>query len=70
MKVSSRNEYDKLVSCVVGDATGARLPKLDEIFDYNKEITNWTETELPSGEFPDYIIDEANEDLEIGRAHV
>ena len=65
MKISSKNEYDRLISCVVGDATAARFPVLDEIFNYNKEVTNWKDTPLPSGKFPQYIIDEANEDLQI-----
>lgn len=65
MKVSSKNEYDQLVSCVVGDATGAQFPKYDEIFDYNKEVTAWKQTSLPQGPFPKHVIDEANEDLEI-----
>lgn len=65
MKVSSKNEYDKLKCCIVGDATSARFPELDEIFDYNKQITNWKETPLPSGKFPQIIIDEANEDLDM-----
>lgn len=64
MKVCSRNEYDKLVSVIVGDATGARFPALDEIFDYNQEVTSWTETPLPRGRFPQFVIDQANEDLE------
>ena len=65
MKIKSKNEYDKLISCVVGDATAARFPTLDEIFDYNREVTNWKETPLPRGKFSQYIIDEANEDLQI-----
>lgn len=64
MKISSSNEYGKLVSCIVGDATGARFPELDEIFDYNQEVTSWKETPLPKGKFSQTIIDEANEDLE------
>lgn len=64
MKISSKNEYDKLVSCIVGDATAARFPELDEIFDYNQEVTTWHETPLPRGRFPQHIIDEANEDLQ------
>lgn len=64
MKISSKNEYDQLKTCVVGDATGAQFPKLDEIFNYNKEVTAWKETALPQGKFPKQIIDEANEDLE------
>lgn len=65
MKVCSKNEYDKLKICVVGDATGARFPMLDEIFDYNKQITKWKDSNMPNGDFPQVIIDEANEDLEI-----
>ena len=65
MKISSNNEYDRLVSCVVGDATGAQFPKYDEIFSYNEQVTTWTESPLPKGLFPQHIIDEANEDLEI-----
>jgi N-dimethylarginine dimethylaminohydrolase len=65
MKISSCNEYDKLVSCVVGDATDAQFPTLDKIFAYNKDVTAWTETPHPFGKFPEHIISEANEDLEI-----
>lgn len=65
MKISSKNEYDRLRTCIVGDATAARFPIYDEIFDYNKDITNWKETPLPQGPFPQHVIDEANEDLEI-----
>lgn len=65
MKICSRNEYDKLVSVVVGDATGAQFPCKDEIFDYNRQVTAWKETELPRGPFPKHIIDEANEDLNV-----
>ena len=64
MKISSCNEYDKLKTCVVGDASGARFPELDEIFAYNHEVTSWKETPHPRGRFPQHVIDEANEDLE------
>lgn len=64
MKVSSRNEYDQLKSVIVGDATGARFPALDEIFDLNQTVTSWTETPLPKGKFPKFIIEQANEDLD------
>lgn len=65
MKVSSKNEYDKLRACIVGDATAARFPELDEIFNYNAEVTSWKDSPLPKGRFPQFIIDEANEDLQI-----
>jgi N-dimethylarginine dimethylaminohydrolase len=64
MRISSKNEYDKLKSVIVGDATGARFPELDEIFNYNQEVTQWADTPLPRGKFPKHIIDEANEDLD------
>lgn len=63
MKISSKNEYGKLHTCVVGDATGAQFPTEDEIFAYNYEVTAWKETPHPRGPFPQHIIDEANEDL-------
>jgi N-dimethylarginine dimethylaminohydrolase len=64
MKVSSSNEYDRLKTVIVGDATGAQFPKYDEIFDYNKQVTVWKDSPLPQGPFPSWLIDEANEDLE------
>lgn len=65
MKIGSKNEWDPLVSCVVGDATGARFPELDEIFQYNHEVTAYKDAPHPRGQFPNHVIDEANEDLEI-----
>lgn len=65
MKIFSRNEYSRLKSVLVGDATGARFPALDEIFDYNQEITLWKESTLPKGRFPQFVIDQANEDLSV-----
>lgn len=65
MKIHSRNEYDTLKACVVGDATGARFPELDEIFRYNQDVTTWKDTPLPKGRFPQHVIDEANEDLDV-----
>jgi N-dimethylarginine dimethylaminohydrolase len=64
LKISSSNEYDTLKACVVGDATGARFPERDEIFDTNQILTRWDKTPLPRGVFPQHVIDDANEDLE------
>lgn len=64
MKIGSRNEWDKLRSCIVGDATGARFPELDEIFLYNHQVTAYKDSPHPRGRFPDHVIDESNEDLE------
>lgn len=65
MKIASRNEYDPLRSIVVGDATDARFPEQDEIFRFNHSVTAWKDSQHPEGKFPDHVISETNEDLEI-----
>lgn len=64
MKISSKNEYDKLESIIVGDAKGAQFPTKDDIFDYNQEVTAWKDSPLPRGMFPTHVIEETTEDLE------
>jgi len=64
MKISSKNEYDKLESIIVGDVKGAQFPTKDEIFNYNQEVTAWKDTPLPCGPFPKHVIEETAEDLE------
>lgn len=64
MKISSKNEYDRLKTVIVGDATGARFPEHDQMFLYNHQVTGWKETPHPKGAFPQQVIDESNEDLE------
>lgn len=64
MKISSYNEWDKLKSIVVGSATYANWPSNDPVFALEEQKTSWTETPVPSGPVPQWIIDEANEDLE------
>lgn len=63
MKINSINEWSKLKSVVVGSATNANWPTSDPVF--RSQETLWTETPIPSGPVPQWIIDEANEDLEI-----
>ena len=65
MKISSRNEWSKLRSVVVGSATNANWPTNDSVFAEESKKTTWTETPVPSGPVPQWIIDEANEDLSI-----
>ena len=65
MKIRSINEWDKLRTVVVGDATMANWPVNDPVFNNESEKTTWTETPIPRGPVPQHIIDEANEDLEI-----
>ena len=64
MKIHSFNEWDPLRSVVVGRADHANWPTKDPVFRSESERTLWKETPLPSGPVPDWIIKEANEDLD------
>ena len=61
--ISSYNEWDSLKRIVVGTATNANWPVNDPVFKLESEKTLWTETPVPSGPVLQWIIDEANEDL-------
>ena len=65
MIINSTNEWSKLKSIVVGSATNANWPSNDPVFAEEASKTTWTETPVPSGPVPQWIIDEANEDLGI-----
>ena len=62
--ISSYNEWDPLKKIIVGDATYANWPVHDPVFKLESEKTSWKETSVPSGAVPQWIIDEANEDLD------
>ena len=64
MKISTSNEWGKLKSVVVGSATNANWPSNDPVFALEGEKTLWKETPVPSGPVPQWIVDEANEDLD------
>ena len=64
MIINSSNEWGKLRSIVVGSATCANWPSNDPVFALESEKTTWKETPVPSGPVPQWIIDEANEDLD------
>lgn len=64
MKISSYNEWGKLRSVVVGSATNANWPVNDPVFKLEEQKTTWKETPVPSGPVPQWIIDEANQDLD------
>jgi N-dimethylarginine dimethylaminohydrolase len=64
MKLSSNNEWGKLKSVVVGSATHANWPSNDPVFSQEHLKTLWKETPVPSGPVPQWIVDEANEDLD------
>ena len=63
--IHSYNEWDSLKEVVVGTADFANWPTDDPVFAKESEKTTWTETPVPSGPVPDWIIDEANEDLDL-----
>lgn len=63
--IYSTNEWDPLREVVVGRACFANWPTDDPVFAKESEKTTWTETPVPSGPVPDWIIDETNEDLDL-----
>ena len=62
--ISTHNEWDPLKKIVVGTADYANGPVTDPVFSKESEKTSWKETPVPSGPVPQWIIDEANEDLD------
>lgn len=62
--INSCNEWDPLKEVVVGIATHANWPNTDPVFAEEASKTSWTETPVPSGPVPQWIVDEANEDLD------
>jgi N-dimethylarginine dimethylaminohydrolase len=64
MTILSYNEWDPLEEIVVGTATQANWPSTDPVFALESEKTSWKETPVPSGPVPQWIVDEANEDLD------
>lgn len=63
MIINSSNEWGRLRSVVVGSATHANWPSTDPVFALESQKTSWKETPVPSGAVPQWIVDEANEDL-------
>ena len=62
--INSYNEWSPLKKIVVGSATDANWPVNDPVFSKESEKTTWKETPVPRGPVPQWIIDEANEDLD------
>lgn len=63
--ISTYNEWDTLRRVIVGRADTANWPVNDPVFNNEADKTTWKETPVPRGAVPQWIIDEANEDLEI-----
>jgi scyllo-inosamine-4-phosphate amidinotransferase 1 len=64
LTINSWNEWDPLKEIIVGSATGANWPSQDPVFSQESKKTTWTESPVPSGAVPQWIIDETNEDLQ------
>ena len=63
--IHSYNEWDPIREIIVGRADYANWPTDDPVFARESEKTTWKESPVPSGAVPDWIIDEANEDLDM-----
>jgi len=61
----SKNEWDTLKTVIVGVADGARIPKLDVSLRVVNYADKTDSSEIPEGLYPQQVIDEANEDLEV-----
>ena len=59
MKIKSTNDYDRLRSVVVGTAQHANWPDMEL-----EQTTAWHDTPVPQGAVPQFIIDQAEQDLE------
>lgn len=63
MKIHSFNEWDTLREIVVGIADQANWPTNDPIWNKEEEKTLYKDAPIPKGPVPQWLIDEANEDL-------
>jgi scyllo-inosamine-4-phosphate amidinotransferase 1 len=63
--IHSYNEWDPIREIIVGRADYANWPSDDPVFSKESEKTTWKESPVPSGPVPNWIIDEANEDLDL-----
>ena len=65
LMINSRNEWDPLEKIIVGSATHANWPMTDPVFAKEAKNSLWKKTPAPSGSVPQFIIDEANRELDI-----
>jgi glycine amidinotransferase/scyllo-inosamine-4-phosphate amidinotransferase 1 len=62
--IDSRNEWNPLEAVVVGDATAANWPMTDPVFAQEALNSLWTQSPAPAGPVPQFIVDEANRELD------
>jgi len=63
--VSSRNEWDQLKKVIVGVADYARIPDMDRSLRFVNYADKQDISDVITGPYPNQVIEEANEDLEI-----
>jgi glycine amidinotransferase/scyllo-inosamine-4-phosphate amidinotransferase 1 len=63
--INTNNEWDPLKKIVVGIADHANWPRWDPVFQTEMASAPWKDSPPPRGPVPEWIIDEANEDLDI-----
>ena len=63
--INSWNEWDPLEAVVVGDATAANWPITDTVFAEEARNSAWKESPAPGGPVLQFIVDEANRELDI-----
>ena len=63
--INTCNEWDPLQEIVVGSASHANWPTSDPVFAEEGKKTTWQETPVPGGPVPQFIIDEANRELDM-----
>jgi glycine amidinotransferase/scyllo-inosamine-4-phosphate amidinotransferase 1 len=62
--IASRNEWDSLEAIIVGEANNANWPMTDPVFAEEARNSLWKETPAPSGPVPQFIINQANRELD------
>lgn len=63
--MKSTNEWDKLKKVIVGVADYAKIPEMDRSLRHINYADMDDVSNIPSGPYPQQVIDDANEDLEI-----
>lgn len=64
MKISTHNDWDPLKEIIVGRADGARIPTVDlSTMSFSYAAHNISDIKKIEGPFPQWLIDEANEDI-------
>lgn len=65
MKINTNNDWDPLEEIIVGTATNARVPTVDKsTMSFSYAADDWAEVKKLEGPYPQWMIDEANEDAD------